>query len=463
MSKFLKFIVNLFLICAILVAAAIIVPPFVGVGTTIVDSQLMDTNLPMGSVTYSADTYVTELKEGDQILDENDVSTYVYTVKAIDTAKGTVTVQDTYDSSVQEKQIQVLNSESKVILTIPYIGYVVYAMHSIEGIIILALAVLLIIILFILSELWRRDDDDDEDDEDDYDDEDDDETAVRITEPDSLGLENEVDITPYIHQEGEPAVKEPADEEPAPKAAEAEIILPQEEAPAEASEESVPAAEIKEPAAAEIPEEAEEENAAVPEEVISGETEPVISEGEEEMAEAAETEAAAEIPEETVPEEPVNAEEPDVTPEEAAGIDMAFLERELEAALDTGAVTEETPAPVQETPAQPEETAAEIPYEEQPEPETLSEPESPAEVPEDLAAAAEKIVEETPEPDIYDERRYLEEAGEEENDPEADTFIPITRPTLEMIMKGAERSGEEPVVLKEPVTGLTYVDYSDIL
>ena len=83
---------------------------------------------------------------------------------------------------------------------------------------------------------------------------------------------------------------------------------------------------------------------------------------------------------------------------------------------------------------------------------------------ETLAEAAEKIVEETPQEAVYDERRYLEEVSEEESaDPETDTFIPIARPTLETIMKGAERSGEEPVVIKEPVTGLTYVDYSDIL
>ena len=191
MSKFLKFIVNLFLICAILVAAAIIVPPLAGVGTTVVDSQLMDTNLPMGSVTYSTDVYVTELKEGDQILDENDFSAYAYTISKIDTSTGSVTVRDSFSPDAGEKEIQILNSEAKVILTIPYIGYVVYAMHSIEGIIILALAVLLIIILFILSELWRKDDDEDDEDEEDEED-----SPVRIPETEALDLQNEVNIKP---------------------------------------------------------------------------------------------------------------------------------------------------------------------------------------------------------------------------------------------------------------------------
>ena len=48
-------------------------------------------------------------------------------------------------------------------------------------------------------------------------------------------------------------------------------------------------------------------------------------------------------------------------------------------------------------------------------------------------------------------------------DPEAETFVPVARPTMEEILRVAERSGQEPVVMKEPVTGLTYVDYSDIL
>ena len=39
MSKFLKFIVNLVVICAILVAAALLVPPFAGVNTVMNDNS----------------------------------------------------------------------------------------------------------------------------------------------------------------------------------------------------------------------------------------------------------------------------------------------------------------------------------------------------------------------------------------------------------------------------------------
>ena len=435
MSKFLKFIVNLFLICAILVAAAIIVPPLVGVGTTIVDTQLMDTNLPMGSVTYSKDVYVTELKEGDRILDENDVSAYVYTVRAIDTSNGSVTVADTFDASAAEKEIQILNSESKVILTVPYIGYVVYAMHSIEGIIILALAVLLIIILFILSELWRRDDDDEDEDEDDYDEdyEEEDEPAVRIPEPESLDLENEVDIKPYMNQENAPA--EEAEAQPEQKEIQKvpETVIPAEDKAPEqetAAEETAGAATktAEEP----VPEEAEPEKEA----------------------------AAAPEPEMTAEAEPAAVKEDEPAAPEEEDIDISFLEKELEAALAEPAAGPGNTA-VNEAETRETVPAEEIPA--SPEAEEITEP-AEASVQQELEEAAEKIVETEPPADVYDERRYLEEVAEEaDGDPESDTFIPIARPSLETIMKGAERSGEPPVVIKEPITGLTYVDYSDIL
>ncbi|MBQ3405855.1 MAG: hypothetical protein IJH11_01265, partial [Lachnospiraceae bacterium] len=86
MSKFLKFIVNLFLTLAIVVTAGIIVPPLLGVNTTIVDTAGMDTNLPLGSVTYSRDKAVMELVAGDEILKESGSATYAYIVQEGDAA-----------------------------------------------------------------------------------------------------------------------------------------------------------------------------------------------------------------------------------------------------------------------------------------------------------------------------------------------------------------------------------------
>ena len=167
MSKFLKFIVNLFLTLAILTAVAILVPPFLGINTTIVDSAGMDTNLPLGSVTYSVDVPVTRLKTGDEILKENGSSTYAYIIEEGDAATGKFKVSSAVDRE-SLSEITLRNTVSLVKVCIPYIGYVVVAMQTVEGIIIIVLVVLFIIILFVLSELWKsRDDDDDDDDNDD--------------------------------------------------------------------------------------------------------------------------------------------------------------------------------------------------------------------------------------------------------------------------------------------------------
>ena len=166
MSKFLKFIVNLFLILAIIVTAGIIVPPLLGVNTTIVDTAGMDTNLPLGSVTYSRDKAVMELAAGDEILKESGTATYAYIVQEGDAATGEFTVVSATEPDASPETVILRNSVSEVVLTIPYIGFVVVAMQSLEGRIIIALVILFIIILFILSELWKKRDDD-EDDEDD--------------------------------------------------------------------------------------------------------------------------------------------------------------------------------------------------------------------------------------------------------------------------------------------------------
>ncbi|MBR3338418.1 MAG: hypothetical protein IKG19_00055, partial [Lachnospiraceae bacterium] len=176
MSKFLKFIVNLFLTLAILTAVAILVPPFLGINTTIVDSAGMDTNLPLGSVTYSVDVPVTRLKAGDEILKENGSSTYAYIIEEGDAGTGKYKVSSAVDrESVSE--ITLRNTVSLVKVCIPYIGYVVVAMQTVEGIIIIVLVVLFIIILFVLSELWKSRDDDDDDDDTDNDNDNDDNTV----------------------------------------------------------------------------------------------------------------------------------------------------------------------------------------------------------------------------------------------------------------------------------------------
>ena len=168
MSKFLKFIVDIFMIAAILSAAAILVPPLCGVNQTIVDSTSMNTNLPLGSVTYSNVIDVSQIQVGDEILKETESSTYAYIIKSGDETTGEYYVVSAANESGAEEKIYLRNTVPKVAVVVPYLGYIMMAMHSIEGIMIIALVVILVIILFVLSELWKpQDDDEDEEDEED--------------------------------------------------------------------------------------------------------------------------------------------------------------------------------------------------------------------------------------------------------------------------------------------------------
>lgn len=165
MSKFLKFIVNLFLTLAIIVTAGIIVPPLLGVNTTIVDTAGMDTNLALGSVTYSRDKAVLNLEQGDEILKESGSSTYAYIIQEGDATSGEFKVVSATEPDASPETIILRNTVSEVVLTVPYIGFVVVAMQSLEGRIIIALVILFIIILFILSELWKKKDDEEDEEE----------------------------------------------------------------------------------------------------------------------------------------------------------------------------------------------------------------------------------------------------------------------------------------------------------
>ena len=105
MSKLLKLIVNVFLVAAILIAVAILVPPLAGVKTTIVDTTAMKTNLPLGSVTYSNDIDVFDIKPGDVILKENDSSTYAYVIIETDAANGKFKAISAADPNGPEEEV----------------------------------------------------------------------------------------------------------------------------------------------------------------------------------------------------------------------------------------------------------------------------------------------------------------------------------------------------------------------
>lgn len=159
MSRFLKVVVNIILLGAILVAASLLVPPIAGITTAIVDDETMDTNLDLGSVTYAKPTPVEELAVGDRILEKGNNSIHIYRLDSAGETAGSYTVTDVNETSGETRQVELSESANKVLLTVPYIGYAALALQTTEGLIIIGLGVVFIIILFILAEVWKRDED----------------------------------------------------------------------------------------------------------------------------------------------------------------------------------------------------------------------------------------------------------------------------------------------------------------
>ena len=166
MSKVLKVFVNIILILFILVAAALFVPPLLGV-STVVSENGMETNIQTGSVVYGVSSRVSGLEVGDKIIETEENSAYVYEITAIDAENETVEVTAAEGDTPSE--IALRTSVRKAVLTVPLIGYVSIAMQTAQGRIVLGLAVVLLIVLFIVAEVWSRKDDGDEEDEEEED------------------------------------------------------------------------------------------------------------------------------------------------------------------------------------------------------------------------------------------------------------------------------------------------------
>ena len=164
MSKVLKTIVNVILFCAIVVAAGLLIPPFAGITTVMVDDVDMQTNLPQGSVAYAVEKDRSELKQGDKVLISQEGRQYVYVVDSIDGSSVVLDDQLSTDGGTTQQELG--STVQKVMLVVPVIGYVSMALRSTEGLIIVGLAVVFVIILFILAEVWKKDDDEEDGQED---------------------------------------------------------------------------------------------------------------------------------------------------------------------------------------------------------------------------------------------------------------------------------------------------------
>ena len=401
MSKVLKTIVNVILFCAIVVAAGLLIPPFAGVTTVMVDDVDMQTNLSQGSVAYAVERDSSELKQGDKVLVSQDGGQYVYVVDSIDGSSVVLDDQLSTDGGTTQQELG--STVQKVMLVVPVIGYVSMALRSTEGLIIVGLAVVFVIILFILAEVWKKDDDEDEEeDEDDEEDESEEE------------------------QEEEPAVMSRRERKKARKA----------EKKKQKQEEKAAVAEAK----ARAKQERQEAKLA-------------------KKKKNADVEDTEETPEE-IPAEPVEAAE--LTQE------IVLPEDLTQEAQDLGS-TQEVVLPAQEH--QPEEESTEN---EDPNKSLLEETaslfaadiasmmsENQTEETEPEAAEQE---EETEEPEEVDQTQpvVLEEASEEEQEPEEKKLaMPVY--TKEELLAKAEADGDQPEVIEDEVSGVTLVDYSDVL
>lgn len=171
MSKILKIIVNLVVLFSIIIAAALLVPPFAGVDTVMNDNTGTDTNLPVGSVAYGKSVNVKKLEKKDKIIYNEGSSTYIYEIQDMDASAGVYQVKDVYSKSSDTENINLNKSVPKVVVVVPFIGYAAIALQSKEGLIVVGVGIVFLVILFILSELWRKDRDDEEEDEDEDEDE----------------------------------------------------------------------------------------------------------------------------------------------------------------------------------------------------------------------------------------------------------------------------------------------------
>ena len=421
MSKFLKAIVNIVLLVAILSAGALLIPPLLGVTTKVSDGT-GNTNLSRGSVTYATSAQATELEVGDRILQEDSNGSYIYTVSSIAADTSTYTVTDEVSGNTTD--LQLTGGVQKVALTVPVIGMLSLTLQSREGIIILGLCVAFLIILFILSEVWRKDDDEDEDE--------DEEEDADEAEEDS----DEEEEKPLSRKE-----KRRLKKEARRKAKEAEEEDDEEE-------------------------DVEEDEQKPVKESAETETEP---EQDETLTAAAVSEEAAETEEDEMIIRDLEEEPEESTVVDTGHLKAAPMQEEKEEILE--ALGEAAPKKsVEEEEAEAlERSLAEAVGE------LLNEEENETPSADVTATAKEETenkdnnIEETTETDSEETEETEEittaETEEPQEEPSEEEPIELAIPihTAEELLKKAEEAGDHPEVIEDKETGVTILDYSDIL
>ncbi len=398
MSKVLKTIVNVILFCAIVVAAGLLIPPFAGVTTVMVDDVDMQTNLSQGSVAYAVEKDSSELKQGDKVLVSQDGGQYVYVVDSIDGSSVVLDDQLSTDGGTTQQELG--STVQKVMLVVPVIGYVSMALRNTEGLIIVGLVVVFVIILFILAEVWKKDDDEDE--EEDEDDEEDESEEEQEEEPAVMSRRE--------RKKARKAEKKKQKQEEKAAVAEAKARAKQERQEAKLVKKNKNAdVEDTEETPEEIPAEAADltQKIVLPEDLTQeaqdmGSTQEVVLPAEEHQPE----------------EESTENEDPNKSLlEETASLFAADI-----ASMMSENQTEET------------------------EPEA-AEQEEENEEPEEVDQTQPVVLEEV--------------SGEEQESEEKKLAMPVY--TKEELLAKAEADGDQPEVIEDEVSGVTLVDYSDVL
>lgn len=406
MSKFLKVIVNLVVLFSIVVAAALLVPPFVGIDTVMNDNTNTETNIPVGSVAYGKEIKVKELKKKDRIIYSEGSSTYVYEITDMDASAGAYEVKDPYSKSGEAEVVTLQKSVPKVAVVVPFIGYAAIALQSKEGLIVIGLGIVLLIILFILSELWRKDDDEDDEEDDNEDDEDDDEDdEEEMSRKERRRLKKE---EKRRRKEEKRRLKEAEEDEE------------YEEDDDEEEEEELSRKERRR-----LKKEEKRRRKLAKKGLL---------EDDDEEEESSETEIA----------EPVSLDEGQQH-EELQGFDEAMKEAMSSIALGVSQVNASENSEQETVPEKEPAKEADI---------EGTEPEMPEEIPAaDVPEAAEDI-----------QSGNLFEMQEEISDePKVDVNAVPKMPSLEELLAKAEAAGEKPEVKKDKENEVTLLDYSDIL
>ena len=398
MSKVLKTIVNVILFCAIVVAAGLLVPPFAGITTVMVDDVDMQTNLPQGSVAYAVEKDRSELKQGDKVLISQEGRQYVYVVDSIDGSSVVLDDQLSTDGGTTQQELG--STVQKVMLVVPVIGYVSMALRSTEGLIIVGLAVVFVIILFILAEVWKKDDDEEEDEEDED------------------GQEDESEEEPAVMSRRQKKKARKADKKKQKQEEKAAVA----EAKARAKRERQEAKLAKKNKKAHMMDEPEQEPEAIPAEQME------------------ETQAAGSTQEIVLPQELMQE-------EQSAGN------------------TQEIVLPTEETQEKQEST------DETEDPDKTLLEETASLFAADIASMmGENQTKETEKPEETDPSDSTEqtqpvvfEVVPEEKQETGDKKLAMPVYTKEELLQKAEADGDEPEVIEDEVSGVTLVDYSDVL